>query len=280
MRHFQGERIVDALKVALCLGCATWAASVAALEPAAANAAREIDEELKVEDDPTILKRRVWLDSEWSRFKDDSNEVDETLGALWAWRASPDQDWAVRVKVPINSHLAGDDAADSSEHGLGDVKLATGTAYRFGERLRAGGGLELRTPTAHDSLGNDAWQVQAFGAIAWDASEVVSVSPSFEYNRSFSEEHGARSVNYLEMFFPATFLLPRQMSTTVRYEAKVDFEHHNFWTHSAKLSLAKRFIDSPLGATLSLKRSFDSGEKKFQLNLIATYYFAAAPRTP
>ena len=280
MSFFQDKWVVGVSKVPFGLGALAWAATVAAAQPAPDEGAREIETELKVDADPTILKRRVWLDSEWSNFKDDSNEVDETFGAMWAWRVSADQDWAVRIKAPVNSHIAGDEDADSSEYGLGDVKVAAGTAYRFGERLRAGGGLELRMPTAHDSLGNDAWQLQAFGAVAWDATEIVSFSPSFEYNQSFSEEHGARSVNYIEMFFPATFMLPHQMSATVRYEAKVDFEHHNFWTHSAKLSLAKRFVDSPLGATLSLKRSFDSGEKRFQLNLIATYYFAATRRAP
>ena len=135
-------------------------------------------EELKSLQDPTILKPRIWLDTEWNSFKDASDEVELTVGRLWAWPLSASQDWAVRFKVPVKFHLAGDAADDSNEHGLGDIKLAAGTAARFSDSLRAGCGLEMRFPTAANNLGSNVWQPQMFAAAAWDVTSRITLSPS------------------------------------------------------------------------------------------------------
>lgn len=234
---------------------------------------QSIAEELKAQEDPTILNRRLWSDTEWNRFKDGSDDIEETLGALWAWRVSDNQDWAVRLKVPFEFHIAGDAVGDKDEQGLGDLKLATGTAFRLGESWRVGGGLELRMPTAQEGLGDDVWKLQEMGAVAWDVTHQLSLSPSFEYNQSIAEEDGAGPQHYLEMYFPATWLLPHRWSVTARYEAKVDFKNDDSWTHSAKLVIAKRLEQSPLGFSLSVKKSFDGGNKEFQINFVTTYYF-------
>jgi hypothetical protein len=230
-------------------------------------------EELKSLEDPTILKRRLWLETEWNKYEDGSHDVEETLGGLWAWRVGAQQDWAVRLKVPYKWHVAGDAAGDSDAHGWGDLQVATGTAFRLSEQWRAAGGLELRTPTAQDDLGQDVWKLQEFGAVAWDATRWLTFSPSLEYNQSLAELREAPPQHYLEMYFPATFLLPRDWSVSPRYELKVDFENGNEVTHSAKLQIAKQLRHLPLGLALSAKRSFDSGEKEFQVNFILTYYF-------
>jgi hypothetical protein len=233
----------------------------------------EIAEGLKELSDPTILNRRIWLDTEWNKFRDGSHDVEATLGGLWAWRVATNQDWAVRLKVPYRWHVAGDAAGDSDEHGLGDLKLATGTAFRLSPSWRIGGGLELRMPTAQNDLGDDVWRLQELGAVAWDATRWLTLSPSAEYNQSIAEVHGASPQHFLETYLPATFLLPHRWSVTTQYEAKADFENDNYVTHSAKLLVAKQLNNPPLGFALSLKRSFDSGEKEFQVNFIITYYF-------
>jgi len=233
-----------------------------------------ITEEIKSLEDPTILKRRMWLDSEWNKFKDGSNDVEETLGGLWAWPVSANQDWAVRLKVPMKFHFAGNANGDSNTQDLGDIKLATGTAFRLSESWRTGGGLELRFPTTtDDDPSNDQLRVQLFGAIAWDVTRRFMFSPSAEYNKSIAEEHGAVQKNFLEMFFPVTCVLPSHWSVTARYETKVDFQNNNRWTHSAKLQVAKQLDRLPMGFALSIKKPFDGGEKKFQVNFVTTYYF-------
>jgi hypothetical protein len=63
-----------------------------------------IAQELKSVEDPTLLKRRSWLDTEWNRFRDGSSDIEETLGVLWSWRVSSTQDWAVRLKLPYDWH--------------------------------------------------------------------------------------------------------------------------------------------------------------------------------
>lgn len=76
--------------------------------------------ELKALQDPTILIRRIWLDLEWNKFKDDSSDLQQTLGGVWAWPISGRADWGVRLKVPFKMHFAGDAADDSDKRGVGD----------------------------------------------------------------------------------------------------------------------------------------------------------------
>ena len=179
----------------------------------------------------------------------------------------------MRLKVPFEFHFAGDAAGESDDQGLGDIKLATGTAYRFNESWRAGGGIELRFPSASDSdLGDNTWRIMEFGTVAWDATRWLTLSPSFEYNQSYEEQQDGAPVHFLEMFFPATFVLPRLWSMTAKYEAKVDFEDDNDWTHTANFAVAKLLSSAPIGFSLSIEKPFDS-EKAFQINLAATYFF-------
>ena len=48
--------------------------------------ALEAREEFKSLEDPTVLKRRIWSDTEWNKFRDGSNDLEETLGTLWPGR--------------------------------------------------------------------------------------------------------------------------------------------------------------------------------------------------
>jgi hypothetical protein len=210
---------------------------------------------------------------EWNKFNHGRHDVEETLGAVWAWRVSDRQDWAVRLKVPFEFHVAGDAVGDSDRQGLGDIKLATGTAFRLGESWRTAIGVEMRFPSATEGLGNKAWQAQLSAAGAWDVTRWLTLSPSLEYNKSVAEKQGAAPQHFLEMFFPATFVLPRNWSVTAQYEAKVDFESDSHWTHSGKFVIGKLLERLPLGFSLSIKKPFDGGDKDFQINFVATYFF-------
>jgi len=234
--------------------------------------AEMIEADLKSLEDPTVLKRRIWLDTEWSRYDDDSNNLEETLGFLWAWRLSRIQEWAVRLKMPYVWHLAGDQPGDSDDNGFGDLKVATGTAFRLSEDWRTGVGVELRMPTAERELGDDVWKIQEFGTVAWDATSWLTFSPTVEYNQSISEQSGAEPQHYAEFYFPATWLMPDRWSFAARYEAKVDFEHDNDLIQSAKFTLTKQFAGPPVALSLSFKKPFE-GSKDFQFNFVVTYFF-------
>jgi len=257
--------------------CIATAVALSLTIPLAAADSRsdrqELTEELKSDQDPTLLARRMWLDTEWNRFKDSSNDVDLTVGRLWAWRLSEHLDWGLRLKVPLRSHWAGDTAGDSNEYGLGDIKAAAGMAARLSESWRVAGGLEMRFPTANDGLGANAWRPQLFGTVAWDVTPTITLSPSAEYNKSIKELRGSASQEFLELFFPATFVLPDYWAITPRYEYKVDFANNDQVTRSAKLTLSKRLRNSPFGFALSFKKPIDETEKRFQVNFVTTYYF-------
>ena len=173
--------------------------------------------ELKALEDPTILIRRIWLDSEWNKFKDDSSDLQHTLGEVWAWRISGSQEWGVRLKVPFKMHLAGDAADDSDKRALGDIELATGTAFRLSDTWRAGGGMQLRIPSG-TRISDNTWRLQEFGAVAWDATPWLTFSPSFEHNHSVAEQRGVAPEHYLELFLPAIFLMPSQWAVIASYE--------------------------------------------------------------
>ncbi|HSI14849.1 MAG TPA: hypothetical protein VK961_22545 [Chthoniobacter sp.] len=231
------------------------------------------DSDLKELNDPTILSRRLWLETEWNKFRDHTNVVEETLGAQWGWRVSDNQDWAVRLKLPMKFRFGGDDPTLTDIGGLGDIKIATGTAFRLSKTFRIGLGADLAMPTGREELSDNFWRIQEFGAIGWDITSWLTFSPSVEYNQSFAEEHGIGRAHFLEAFVPLTFILPHKWAISVGYENKTDFENDNYVTHRAKLQVSKELENIPLSFSLSAKRDFDSGEKQVQVNFVISYFF-------
>jgi hypothetical protein len=213
-------------------------------------------QELKGLSDPTILKRRVWLETEWNKYDGGTHGVEETLGGLWSWRLSPIQEWAVRLKVPYEWRIANNGRL--SDQGLGDIKLGTGPGFRLGQSWRTAFGLELRMPTAADNLGGHDWRLQELGVVAWDVTHWLTLSPSFEYNESVAEPDNARPQNYVDLYFAATVLLPHHWSVTPRYKADVDFEKNNRLVQSVRLQVAKQLNNPPLGFVLSIEKPFYS----------------------
>jgi hypothetical protein len=233
---------------------------------------RALVEELKAEEDPSILRPRSWADTEWNSFRDSSTDLDVTLGRLWSWRLSADQDWALRFKLPIRTHQGGDEPGDSSKQGIGDMKAAVGTAVRLDESWRTGGGIEMRFPTAtHDALGANVWRMMLFGVVAWDIAPTLTFSPSVEYNKSIAEENGAAPQRYAEFFFPLTMVMGR-WSVTPRYEFKVDYANGNAVTRSAKLSASTRLEGQPIGLSASVKKPLEHVDKKVQVNFVVTWF--------
>jgi hypothetical protein len=262
------------------------AAEIAAASLQAAELATATSEvpaaDLKQLNDPTILTRRFWLETEWNKFKDESSVIEETFGTLWAWRVSENQDWAVRLKVPVKFRFGSELPDVPDIGGLGDIKIATGTAWRLSETFRLGLGVDLQMPTGREELSDNNWRLQEFGAIGWDIAPWLTFSPSAEYNQSLAEEGSTLPSHYLETFFPLTFILPHKWAFTVGYENKTDFENDNYVTHRGKVQISKELENVPLSFALSAKRDFDAGEKEFQVNFVVSYFFRSksAPLPP
>jgi hypothetical protein len=229
--------------------------------------------DLKELNDPTVLIRRVWLETEWNKFTDGASTVEETTGTLWAWRVSENQDWAVRLKLPVKFRVGSDDPNVPDIGGLGDVKVATGTAFRLSKTFRVAAALDLEMPTGRHDLSDNVWRFQEIGALGWDITPWLTFSPSFEYNESVAEEGTAQPLNFLETFFPFTIILPHKWAVIAGYENKMDFENDNYVTNRAKIAIAKELESIPLSFYLQAKRDFDSGEKEFQINFVVTCYF-------
>lgn len=259
---------------AICASATGLIAGAFAAEPNDTDWSDQISSaDLKALSDPTVLTRRVWLETEWNKFTDGTSTVEETLGALWAWRLTDSMDWAVRLKLPAKFRVGSDDPEVSDVAGLGDIRPAIGGAYRINKAWRVGGGLELQMPTGRHEVSDNVWRIQETGTMAWDLTPWLTFSPSFEYNQSFAEEGSARPLHFIETFYPITFILPHKWAIATQYELKADFENNNYVTHSAKLLVAKELENIPLSLALSLRRAFDSGENEFRMNFIVTYYF-------
>jgi hypothetical protein len=179
----------------------------------------------------------------------------------------------VRLKLPYNFRVAGDDPDDFGDSGFGDIKLAAGAAVRLRENLRVGGGLELRIPTGDSRFSDNVWRIQEIGAVGWDVTPWLTLSPSFEYNQSLSEEGSALPQHFIEAYFPVIFILPHKWAITAQYGVKADFENENYVVHSAALQVVKELENRPVSFALSVKRLFDAGAKDFQVNFVVTYFF-------
>jgi hypothetical protein len=240
--------------------------TVAAVEPLTDPTAAE---QLKQLNDQTIIATRVLLDSEWDQFKHGANEATWSLATLWGWRVSDSQDWGVRLKLPLVYARRDDDIA-----GLGDLEIGTGTAFRLNNTWRTGGGLELHVDTASDpTLGDRVWRLKPGWGVAHDITDWLTVNFNVDYSHSIAEEHKVAPQRYLELSLPAIFILPYDWSISGKYEAKVDFENGDHWTHIVNVGVAKRLSNLPLVLSATLEKSLDGGPKKFQANFTIVYFF-------
>jgi hypothetical protein len=245
-----------------------------AAEPSSVDSAPAAADQLKALNDRTIIQSSVALDTEWDQFKHGAEKAKWTMGGLWGWRVGDRQDWALRLKLPVVYDRSDESSGHADMGGLGDVEVATATAFRLSEAWRTGGGIELHTDTASDpALGDSVWLLHSAWAVAHDVTKWLTVTPTAEYSHSIAEEHNVAPQRYLELSLPCTFILPYDWSIGTRYKAKIDFENGDRWTHTVDVGVAKRLPNVPVVVSATLEKQFDGGNKKFQANLTMTYYF-------
>jgi hypothetical protein len=180
----------------------------------------------------------------------------------------------VRLKVPFVYDRSDEASGHADTGGLGDIEVATGTAFRLSNTWRAGGGIELHADTASNpALGDSVWRLHSSWSIARDVTNWLTLTPTAEYSHSIAEENDVAPQRYLELSLPTTFILPYDWSIGTRYKAKIDFENGDRWTHTLDLGVAKRLPNIPVVLSATLEKTFDGSDKKFQVNFTMTYYF-------
>jgi hypothetical protein len=245
-----------------------------AAEPSSVDSATAAADQLKALRDRTIIESSVSLDSEWDQFKHGAEKARWTLGGLWGWHVRDQQDWAVRLKVPLVYDRSDEASGHADIGGLGDIEVATATAFRLSNAWRTGGGIELHADTASNpALGDSVWRLHSLWAVARDVATWLTVTPTAEYSHSIAEEHNVAPQRYLELSLPSTFILPSDWSIGTRYKATIDFENGGRWTHTVDLGVAKRLSNVPLVLSATLEKPLDGGNKRFQVNFTMTYYF-------
>ena len=118
--------LAAAIGAALVVGQPCFAA-----DDATAEAERIERQELEQNDNPTILRRRVWWENEYSDRHRGAWQSKLTLGGLYAFSLSPDHEWGVRLKLPLVFANGGRVPGADNEAGLGDIEFAFGTAWRL-----------------------------------------------------------------------------------------------------------------------------------------------------
>jgi hypothetical protein len=243
-------------------------------EEASVDSTTAADQLKALTDHQTIVQPSVWLDTEWDQYKHGAEKATWTLGGLWGWHVRDQQDWALRLKVPVVYNRSDEESGHADAGGLGDIEVATGTAFRLSNTWRTGGGIELHADTApNPALGDSVWRLHSSWAVAHDVTGWLTLTPTVEYNHSVAEENDAQPERYLELSLPTTFILPYDWSINTRYKAKVDFENNDHWTHTVDLGVAKRLSNSPVVFNVTLEKDLNGGKKKFEIDFTMTYYF-------
>jgi hypothetical protein len=160
-----------------------------AADDATAEAERIEREELELNDNPTILRRRVWWENEYSDRHQGAWQSKLTLGGVYAFSLSPDHEWAVRLKLPLVFANGGRVAGVDNEAGLGDIEFAFATARRLAPTFRAACGLETKFNTATaDALGDGTAQLKPFLAFSWDAARWLTLAPNSKGKVDFEQD--------------------------------------------------------------------------------------------
>jgi hypothetical protein len=244
-----------------------------AAEPVSVDSTTAADQ-LKALRDRTIIQSRVWFDTEWDQFKEGAEKATWTLAGLWGWRVRDQQDWALRFKFPIVYDRSDESSGHADVGGIGDIEVATGTAFRLSNTWRTAGGIELHADTASNPvLGDNMWRLKPFWGVAHDVTNWLTLTVNVDYNHSIAEEQNVPRQRYLELSLPTSFILPHDWSIGTNYKAKVDFENGDHWTHTVDLGVAKRLSNAPIILSATLEKQLDGGDEKFQANFTITYYF-------
>jgi len=244
-----------------------------AAEPTSSDSTTAADQ-LKALRDQTIIQSHVSIDTEWDQFDGGAEKAKWTLGGLWGWHDRDGQDWALRFKLPFVYDRSDESSGHTDIGGIGDIEVATGTAFRLSDRWRTAGGIELHADTASNrALGDSMWRLKPAWGIAHDFTNWLTVTFNAEYNQSIAEEHNAPPQRYTELFLPATFILPQDWAISTNYKAKIDFENGDRWTHTVDLGVAKRLSQTPVVLSATVEKQLDGSAKKFEVNFTITYYF-------
>jgi hypothetical protein len=231
-------------------------------------------EQLKQLNDQTIIGNRVSLGSDWGEFKHGAEKATWTLAGLWGWRISDSEDWGVRFRLPF-AYQRSDAASGYAEvGGVGDIEIGTGPAFRLTDTWRTAGGIELHGDTASDrALAESVWRLKAGWGVSHDVTKWLTLTFNADYNHSIAESDDVRPHRYLELSLPATLILPDRWSIGTRYEATIDFENSDRWSHTVSAGVARRLSKVPVVLSASLEKPLSSGLKKFQVSLTVVYYF-------
>jgi hypothetical protein len=167
--------------------------------PDSATATEQLKAALR---DQTIIQSSAWLDTEWDQFNG-AKEFTWTLGMLWGWHVRDQQDLALRFKLPIVYQRSDQASGPADIGGLGNIEVATGTAFRLSNTWRTGGGIELHADTASNAaLGDNVWRLHSSWTVAHEITNWLTLAPTAEYSHLPKIMVRSRSVISSYLYLP------------------------------------------------------------------------------
>jgi hypothetical protein len=231
-----------------------------------------ISEQIRSQEDATILRSRTWFEGEWNNNENGASDFEGTWGLRLGWRISDNHDIAFQIEIPVRRITSDDASGNVDRSGLFDVKLNFGTAFRLSPTVRIGAGVEMRIPTGANDVSLNIYRMQEYVTLAWDATPWLTLTPKIRYYHTVSHQGDAPTQNYWEIYLPATFVLPNRWSATARYEVKFD-QIADYTTHSAKFFVAHQFVDPSINVSLAFKIPFNSQSNDYQFVVNTTWFF-------
>jgi hypothetical protein len=139
--------------------------------------------------------------------------MDHALDLAPMWIMALRSDLPLLAKNPISSSNPDGDYL----HGLGDADVQAAAIHNLSQRLAAGFGARLITPTGGDTLGSGKWQIMPIvGAryALWEINSSSYFEPVIRYDTSFAGDPTKKNISNLQFAPTFNLGLPNQWFLT------------------------------------------------------------------
>lgn len=172
-----------------------------------------------VDYDPTLIGRRVYSKSSFEddRGGDYTMEVDNSV----RYAFSPVKDVALGAQFALPVKWGSNSGTYAA--GLSAFEWRAGAVLRLNERLRWGGGMNLKVPTSVGAqLENPFTELRPLTALSWSATDRLNLTMIASYYLT-PEDTGPGGTNKLELEWPVACQLTRLWSAAVTYKPAFRF---------------------------------------------------------
>lgn len=166
--------------------------------------------------DPTLIGRRMLWELSYEDDRD-SGTTKLRNEARYSALVAPNLAAGGQIEWPLMAESGGGTAVG----GAGDFSARAGVVGRMAEGLRAGGGLNVKFPTATSPALSEPWELRPIAAVSWDARKGFNAGLHAEWNVSPADT-GPFGVNNIKFTLPLGLELTSRWSLAASYKAEIE----------------------------------------------------------